>query len=85
MMPVEIGISNDTYVEITSGLSEGEIVILPQLTASSSSSNTSSSGGMNFGGMGSSLGGGFGGNMGGPQDRQYSGSGSGTKNSSSKN
>ncbi len=49
---IETGISNDTQTEVTSGLSEGDIILLT--SSSSSSSNTStqnSSGGLlNFGG-----------------------------------
>jgi hypothetical protein len=40
---VEIGSSNDTQVEITSGLSEGTSVVTQTITANSSSTNSSSS------------------------------------------
>jgi HlyD family secretion protein len=40
---VEIGSTNDTQTEITSGLSEGDSVITQTITASTSSTNTSSS------------------------------------------
>lgn len=33
---IEIGISNEDYVEIVSGLSEGDLVIIPQVTSSDS-------------------------------------------------
>jgi HlyD family secretion protein len=38
MVRVETGISNNTYIEITSGLTEGQIVMLPAVSASSGSS-----------------------------------------------
>ncbi|MBE3553873.1 MAG: hypothetical protein IMW85_02515 [Thermicanus sp.] len=36
MKQVEVGISNEDYIEITNGLSEGEEVILPTVTANQS-------------------------------------------------
>lgn len=49
---VETGIHNDLYIQILSGLSEGEVVVLPKLTQSSSSSTTTNSNsGMGGGGM----------------------------------
>jgi len=36
---VQTGISNDTYIEIVSGLSEGQVVILPKTSAASSTNN----------------------------------------------
>ncbi|MCX8132169.1 MAG: HlyD family efflux transporter periplasmic adaptor subunit [Clostridia bacterium] len=62
MKPVEVGTNNDQYIEIVSGLNEGDEVILPPLANSSSQNNMqvrSNIGGI--GGMGG-LGGGFGGN-----------------------
>lgn len=51
---VETGLANEDYVEVTKGITEGDIVQLPQLaTGSSSSSNT----------KGMMQGGGFGGGM----------------------
>ncbi|MDR4945382.1 efflux RND transporter periplasmic adaptor subunit [Neobacillus cucumis] len=47
---VKTGIETDEYVEITSGVTEGQTVQLPEVTSSSSSS---SQGGMMQGGMGS--------------------------------
>jgi len=47
---VETGIANEDYVEITDGLSEGEIVLLPKLAKASST--TSTQGNSLFGGMG---------------------------------
>lgn len=45
MRQVQVGVSNDTYIEITSGLNQGDIVVLPatQSASSSSSSSTRSS------------------------------------------
>jgi RND family efflux transporter MFP subunit len=53
---VQIGISNDTETEITSGLNAGDKVVTQKIESSSSSSSSSSS----------NQGGGFGGMMGGP-------------------
>lgn len=36
---VEIGINNDEYIEIVSGLNEGDIIVLPQLASTSGTSN----------------------------------------------
>jgi HlyD family secretion protein len=38
---VELGANNDSYIEIKSGLNQGETIILPQLQTSSSSSSSS--------------------------------------------
>jgi len=54
---VEVGLHNETQIEITGGLKEGDKVILPTL-ASSSRTQQQSMGG--FGGFGG-FGGGFGG------------------------
>jgi multidrug efflux pump subunit AcrA (membrane-fusion protein) len=60
---VETGLTNGTLTEITSGLEEGQTVIIPGATASTTTSSSSSSQGTNsfFGGSssGSSSGGGF--------------------------
>lgn len=53
---VEVGINNDEYIEILSGLKEGDIVILPQLSSNSDSGNNQmrtnfGTGGMPGGGM----------------------------------
>ena len=62
MKMVELGINNEQYVEITSGLSEGDVVVLPQLvTSSSSNTNTNNQSGLGFGGMGMGSMGGMGG------------------------
>lgn len=56
MKEVELGINNDEYVEIKSGLSEGSTVVLPPLVTNSSSNsktNTQQSGGFNMGAIGS--------------------------------
>ena len=54
--PVNTGLSNDSSVEITSGLNEGDVVLLNQTTTTTSNNNA---GGMNMGIMG--IGGGAGG------------------------
>lgn len=41
LVPVETGISNDTYIEIISGLSEGQEVVLPKTSSASAASATS--------------------------------------------
>lgn len=51
MQPVETGLTNDNFVEITKGLSEGETVRLPQLAINSSSA-MSGRGGFMMGGFG---------------------------------
>jgi len=61
---VTIDNNTDTYIVIASGLSEGDIVVLPQTTASSSSSTKTSTNGMSTGRIssgGMSSGGGLGG------------------------
>ena len=68
---VETGISDDSYVEITSGLSGGETIQMTstttQSTGTSSSSSDSSSGGMSGGTQGGGMQGGGPGGMGGGQ------------------
>lgn len=59
MKPVELGINNDSYIEIVSGLEEGEEVILPPLTTGTATNSRQTQGG--FGGMGGLVPGGFGG------------------------
>lgn len=58
---VQVGVNNDTYIEIKSGLSEGDVVILPQTqttsTTSKTTTNKNSMGGMGGGPQGP--GGGF--------------------------
>ena len=54
LVPVETGIYNESYMEIVSGLSEGETVVHPQKTSNTS---TSSSPGNMMGGFGMRLGG----------------------------
>lgn len=62
---VQVGVNNDSYIEIKSGLSEGDIVILPQTQASTTNKSTTNKNGMSVGmpgGMGGSAqgrGGGF--------------------------
>lgn len=64
LVKVEVGMQNDDYAEITSGLSEGDVVLY---TASDDDNSSSMFGGMMMGGMGGgSMGGGApGGGMGG--------------------
>ncbi len=53
MVRVETGISNDTYIEITSGLTEGQIVVLPAVstgTGTGTNTNTQQSRQGGFGG-----------------------------------
>lgn len=57
---VEVGINNENYIEIKSGLNEGDQVALPVVTTSSSKNNGNNAGGMMLGGL-SGGGGGFGG------------------------
>ncbi|NJD03600.1 MAG: HlyD family efflux transporter periplasmic adaptor subunit [Ruminiclostridium sp.] len=54
MKPVELGVNNDDYAEVLSGLQEGEEVVLPALAANSGQNNAQIKGigGMGFGGMG---------------------------------
>jgi HlyD family secretion protein len=60
MKEVELGLNSDAYVEIKSGLSEGDIVVLPPLVTNSSTSSTANTqgGGFNLGGMGGGMPGG---------------------------
>ncbi len=61
MVQVEVGLTSDTYIEIKSGLSEGDEVILPPLVEASNgeSNQLRASGGFNMGGMSSRIGGGM--------------------------
>lgn len=47
---ITVGVNNTNYIQVTSGLSEGDVIILPQLQTADTSS--SSSGGMGMGGGG---------------------------------
>lgn len=62
---IEIGISNEDYTEVKSGLSEGELVYKTTTASSSSSSSNSMTPEMG-GGMGGGMSGGMGGMSGGP-------------------
>ncbi len=53
---VELGINNDEYVEIKSGISEGEAVVLPPLVTNSSNSNSNTQSGFSLGGFGGGMG-----------------------------
>ncbi len=73
---VTVGVSNETYIEIISGLSEGEEVILPTIVSSASQTNMTGfpgAGGGGFGGGGMPAGGFSGG--GGGMQRPSSGGG----------
>ncbi len=61
---VEVGSNNDSYIEIKTGISEGDIIILPQLQASSTNSTQNQSG-LNMGRTPGASGGGGGFNGGG--------------------
>ena len=63
---VETGLSNDDYIEITSGLSEGDVVYVPQIQIASSSDDMMMPGGDMGGGPGGDMGGGPGGGGGAP-------------------
>lgn len=61
LKPVELGINNDDYAEVISGLQEGELVVLPTLANSSGQGNNNQMrGGMGFGGIGGAMPGGGG-------------------------
>lgn len=70
MRQVTVGIVNDTYIEVLSGLSEGERVILPTIVSSTSTNQTQGMPGV--GGFGT---GGFGGQ--GPGSSGFGGGGAG--------
>jgi HlyD family secretion protein len=63
---VELGINNDSYIEVVSGLNEGDEVILPPLATGSSSQNNNAQ--MRMPGMGG-FGGGFSSSFGGGNSR----------------
>jgi HlyD family secretion protein len=56
---VEVGINNEDNIEIVSGLAEGDVVILPTVTSTSSSNNQTGFPGMTGGGFTGGGGGGF--------------------------
>ncbi len=84
MKQIEVGLNNDEFVEIKSGLEEGEIVVLPPLVTNTVNGNANSQGGFGFGGMGGMnrpMGGNFGGgNSNRSTNRTSGGSNSGTSN-----
>ena len=63
MKPVVVGISNDTYIEITSGLQQSDIVILPPVSSTTSTNANANRAGGGFGGGGGGFGGGGGASM----------------------
>lgn len=90
MVPVEVGLTSDTYIEIKSGLSEGDEVILPPLVEASNGKSTEKTlGGFNMGGMtGGARSGGWGGGMpdgGGMPGGGTSSGGRGTSSSGNRN
>ncbi len=60
---VETGLSDESYIEIKQGLSEGDKVLLPDTTESAATTTTNMTGGGMFGGMGGGMPGGMGGGM----------------------
>ncbi|MBN7774528.1 efflux RND transporter periplasmic adaptor subunit [Clostridium aminobutyricum] len=48
---VSLGLNNDSYIEVTGGLSEGMVILVPKLTVDNSSSNTKMQGSAMGGGM----------------------------------
>ena len=89
-VPVEVGVSNGNYVEIKSGLSEGDEVYVEAKVEAAASGlsgllsglfggqqmNAPQAGGnMGRGGYGGDMGGGFSGDMGSKPERNYSGGG----------
>lgn len=78
---VELGINNDEYIEVLSGLNEGDEVILPPLATSTGSTTRTS---QQIGGMGI-MGGGFTGGMGGQGGQWNRNRNSGGNNNSSRN
>lgn len=54
---VEVGINNETYIEIVRGLNEGDQVILPQIVASQTQTQRSNGGMFPMGGLGGRTGG----------------------------
>ncbi|WP_274652959.1 efflux RND transporter periplasmic adaptor subunit [Paenibacillus humicola] len=58
--PIQVGIHNDDFIEVVSGLTEGERVILPTVTVPTTNTNQQQNARLGGGGFGG-LGGGFGG------------------------
>ncbi|OPA80298.1 hypothetical protein BVG16_06065 [Paenibacillus selenitireducens] len=70
MKEIEVGIHNESYIEVLSGLEEGEQILLPAVKASTGSSAQMNAG---FGGLGGMGGGNFGGGQGGFRQSTSSG------------
>lgn len=93
MKEIEVGLNNDAFVEIKSGLAEGDVVVLPPLVVSSSNGSTNTQGGFGFGsfgglggGMNRAMGGGFsGGNFNRSSSRNAGGNNSSGSNSAGAN
>ena len=77
---IEIGLNDESYIEVTKGLSEGDVVLVP-VVQSSGTEDTSQQ--QTMGGMGG-MGGGMGGGMSGPPPSGGGGGGGGGNSSSSK-
>lgn len=83
MKRVQVGISNDTYIEIVSGLNEGDTVLIPVVNTTNSSSSSSSGMSSMFGGMGGFGGSSYGGNRNRSSSGNSNSSGSNSNRSSS--
>ncbi|AEY65346.1 HlyD family efflux transporter periplasmic adaptor subunit [Clostridium sp. BNL1100] len=87
MKQIEVGLNNDEFVEIKSGLEEGEIVVLPPLVTNTVNGNTSTQGSFGLGGFGG-MGGmnrAMGGNFGGGNSNRSTNRTSGSSNSGTNN
>lgn len=75
---IKTGIETEDYIEVTSGVSEGQIILVQLASSSSSTQNKGMGGGMDMGGMD----GGQGGNMGGGTPPSAPGGNSGSSSKS---
>ena len=65
LVPVETGISNDSYIEIVNGLTEGQEVVLPKTSSGTGTGSNNNNQRVRSGVMGGGIGGGMSGGMGG--------------------
>lgn len=79
---VTLGLSDESYIEVSEGLSEGDVILVPEVKASDSQSGTQMDGGMMPGGGGMPEGGGGGAPGGGGGGGMPSGGGGGGGNRS---